>query len=234
MNAARNSWSEWMPPHPYWDTVLRIIPSHIFIFDANLICRYAAPNGETFLDRPPEHLVGRHAAEVLPPATDGLRFMVEQAAREPSSWTVTGYRYRWPAQQREWIDIWAVHIESLALGAGYGVVVTLHDISEHIWAREQLESDVTQLQSDITRVLTRARKRRQGVLAFREQARTILTPVLGYLQLLARQTAVHPVPPTTTTLAERVLPQLHRLVAIINDLERNAASDPDDTDPDGG
>jgi hypothetical protein len=41
MKAAMNHAA--VTPPPLWDTLLRRAPVHVFLFDRDLVCRYAAP-----------------------------------------------------------------------------------------------------------------------------------------------------------------------------------------------
>src|SRR5207248_3276175 len=84
---------DWFPPHAFWDLILRLAPQHLFVFDMELICRYAAPAGDAFLGQPREQLTGRHAAAILPPAANGLRPILERVVQEGEPWRTAHYRY---------------------------------------------------------------------------------------------------------------------------------------------
>ena len=51
-------------PQPLLETLLHRAPLDLLLFDVRLICRYAAPAGDTLLGRTAAELVGQ-SAEVL-------------------------------------------------------------------------------------------------------------------------------------------------------------------------
>src|SRR5687768_15368499 len=73
-------------PRAVLDRLLQRTPVNVFLFDTNLVCCYAAPVGDHFLGRPRDDLTGRQAAEILPPAADGLAPVLERAARDAERW----------------------------------------------------------------------------------------------------------------------------------------------------
>jgi PAS domain S-box-containing protein len=219
VTAVNDPWQEWMPPHPHWDAVLRLVPSHVFIFDATLVCRYAAPAGEAFLGQSRERLLGRHAAEILPPAANGLRPMLERAAQEAASWSTPQYRYSQRVEDGETVHIWAVHVEPLLMTDHSGVLLTLHDVLDLVEERDQLQLERSAVEAQLQQAHNLAQQREQELRTSVAHLRTLLTSVSGYLQLLARRPQVLGGRSTTATIEELVLPQVRDIVQTVNDFE---------------
>jgi PAS domain S-box-containing protein len=188
-------WRDWIPPHPNWDAVLRAAPSHIFLFDSTLTCRYAAPSGEAFLGQSQEQLTGRHASEILPPAANGLRPVLERAANEASRSSIPQYRYRHRRDDGEIAYVWAVEVEPLKLAGQQCVLVALRDVLELVEEREHELSELG------------------------EQLRTLLTSAWGYLQILARHSEQMEGRAVAETIDALILPPLREVVERINGLE---------------
>ena len=135
-------------PPPLGDALLRLTPINVFLFDTDLICRYAAPVGDQFLGRQRDELVGRDAAEVLPPAANGLRPMLERAAREASTWQNPEYRFTRREGGVEQACCWSIHVEPVAVEDYRGVLVSWSDILEQAQERESLKAEVDKLRRD--------------------------------------------------------------------------------------
>jgi hypothetical protein len=103
------SW-DWFPPHTFWDLVLQLAPAHLFVFGTALICRYAAPANDHFLGVPRDALLGRHVGDILPPASNGLRPMLERAVLEGQPGTMPHYRYTHRVEDVETLRIWALQV----------------------------------------------------------------------------------------------------------------------------
>jgi PAS domain S-box-containing protein len=219
MNATQDVWSMLLPPRPQWDTLLRLLPSHLFLFDEDLICRYAAPYGEGFLGQPSEHLVGRHAAEVLPPARNGLRPALERAVRESEAWSTAEHRYRHPGADGEQLYVWAIHIQPFPLDGHRAVLVTLHDVQEITEAQEQLRSEVRTLEATLARAHAEAQERGRAMRSFLARARTLLTTIWGYLQIMSRRPYALRGRPATSVVQDLVLPQIESLIETIDELD---------------
>src|SRR5688572_24747202 len=108
-----------MPPDPQpplppavLDELLFRTPVDVLLFDTALICRYAAPAADQFLGRSREQLLGRPVGEVLPPATNGLRGVLEHAVREATTWQEARYRFSCPVNGVETAFCLTVRVES--------------------------------------------------------------------------------------------------------------------------
>jgi hypothetical protein len=206
-------WRDWIPPQPHWDTVLRLVPAHVFIFDSALVCRYAAPTGGAFLGRSQEQLTGRHAFEILPAAGNGLRPMLERAAYEGSGWSTPQYRYNHRLDGAEIAYIWAIEVEPLAVADQRGVLLTFCDVLELVEERDRLRE--------------RSAEREQQLVVAEERVRTVMTSALGYLQILARRPELLRRYPLTSTIEDRVLPRLHEVLQTLAALQHLPTSSSD-------
>jgi len=212
--------AEWSPPHPFWDLVLQRNPSHLFVFDAALICRYAAPTGDTFLGRPREQLTGRHAAEILPPASNGLRPVLERAARDGTPWNTAQYRYNHHVEDAERSYVWAVNVEPVEMAERRGVLVTLADVPDLAEDRGRLRRENEAHQEDLSSMRLRQAEQTQELAAIETGLRTALTPVLGILQLFARRPELLHDGTAEALLNSILLPELHKAVGMAGDLDR--------------
>jgi nitrogen-specific signal transduction histidine kinase len=227
VTAVNDPWQDWMPPHPHWDAVLRLVPSHVFIFDATLVCRYAAPAGEAFLGQSRESLLGRHAAEILPPAANGLRPILERAAQEAARWSTPHYRYSQRVADEETVHIWAVQVEPLVMTDHSGVLLTLYDVLDLVEERDQLQLERSALEVQLQQVHALVQERERELRASGAHLRTLLTSVWGYLQLLARRPQGLGERSTTATIDDLVMPQLREIIQTVNDFEHGVDVGPD-------
>src|SRR5690348_1110489 len=101
-------------PGPPWDAVLRLAPAHLFWFDPELVCRYAAPTRDVFLGRPREDLIGRTASEILPPPSEPLHELLAQAAQASVPSRVRHYPYRHPTWDPETTHRWSVEVQPVS------------------------------------------------------------------------------------------------------------------------
>jgi PAS fold len=217
---------DWFPPHAFWDLVLRAAPSHLFVFDTALICRYAAPSGEEFLGIPRDDLLGRHAAEFLPPASDGLRPLLEQAVFEGKEASLPQYRYAHRVGDAETLHLWSVRATPLHLDSYRSVLLALSDIVNLVEQRDQLQFRCDDLQGEVERLRRAQAEGNRGLGALVIQLRSRLTPVLGYAQLLVRRPELLGSRAPEAILRDEMLPQLHLVVEIVQSLEhlQNAAA----------
>jgi hypothetical protein len=219
-------WRGWIPPDPQWDAVLRLAPSHIFILDSTLVCRYAAPLGDAFLGQTAEQLTGRHVSEILPPAANGLRPMLERAAQEGSRWSTPLYRYSHGDREAQTAYLWAIEVDPLAVADQRGVLVTLRDVPELVEERDLLRSANAGLAEQV-RQLTTLNEQREGELAATgARLRTLLTSTWGYLQILARQPESIDGHSVTEMLETLILPSLREVIQVVNDLEHFPRDEP--------
>lgn len=191
------------------DTLLRLVPLNIFLFDTDLVCRYAAPLDDQFLGRSREELTGRPAEEVLPPASNGLRSVLERAARETEAWRSPEYRFNRLIDDVETPCCWSIQVEPVAVDDYRGVLVAWSDVQEAFDERDALQQEVDQLRE-------RERTRAARTFALLSEMRGILTPISGYLQAIVRRPRVLAGTPVNTVVAERLLPGVHRLVESID------------------
>ena len=199
MNAS--SPSPTLPP-PLLDRVLQQAPVDVLLFDTALVCRYAAPAEETLFGRTPEQLVGRHATEIFPPAADGLRPMLERAAQDAAGWRSPHYRYTYRESGSEMLFCWSIQVEPVAMENYRGVLVTLSDVQDLVDENDRLQAE---LEAQRT-----ARRQLQTAV------RTLLAPVMGYLQLIARRPHALRGRPAAAVIEERVLPRLREIVAAVD------------------
>jgi PAS domain S-box-containing protein len=216
----KDPWRDWIPPHPNWDAVLRAAPSHIFLFDSTLTCRYAAPSGEAFLSQSQEQLTGRHASEILPPAANGLRPVLERAANEASRSSIPQYRYRHRRDDGEIAYVWAVEVEPLTLAGQQCVLVALRDVLELVEERDELGLEKGELAEQLHQLRRANEEREQELVAAEVQLRTLLTSALGYLQILTRQPQHMESRSVAETIDEMILPPLREVVQLVNALDR--------------
>ena len=207
------------------ETVYRCDPPQIFIFDSDLICRYAAPAGDTFLGRRREELVGRHAAEILPPTSKRLRPVLERALREQASWSTRRYRYRHRQDDGERLYVWAIVVAPVVQASGQGVLVSLMDTLEPARQRHRLRRENEALRARIAHLVALHRRRLQERLDLEARLRTALTPVWGYVQLLLRRPELLRDPAVAGMLRSGVVPPLRSAVESVT---------PSDEWPDAG
>ena len=187
-----------------YDMMVRRAPVNVFLFDDNLVCRYAAPVGDEFLGRPRDEFMGRHAVEVLP-VTDGLRPVLERAAREAVPWRDPEYHFTVSDGEGEQRQCWAIEIEPVVVDDYHGVLVAWSDLSDLIDERDRLRSEVEELRR-------RDEERRKAIAELVADVRTLLTPALGYLQVIIRRPRILGGQPITNVLADHVLPRLNDVV----------------------
>lgn len=200
------------------DTLLRLVPLNILLFDTDLVCRYAAPLDDQLLGRPREELMGRPAWEVLPPAGNGLRPMLERAARQTEAWRDPEYRFSRLIDDVETPCCWSIQVEPVAVDDYRGVLVAWSDVLESFAERDALAADVERLRTD-------ARARTAETFALLSEMRGILTPISGYLQAIVRRPRVLAGMSVHAIVAERLLPGVQQLVASIDRLARAQRAD---------
>jgi PAS domain S-box-containing protein len=210
---------DWFPPHAFWDRVLRAAPSHLFVFDTALICRYAAPAGEDFLGMPRDNLLGRHAAEILPPASNGLRPLLERAAFEGQEATVPQYRYTHRVGDAETIHVWSIQATPLRMNSYRGVLMALSDIVDLVEQRDQLQLRCDDLQVEVERLRRSQAEHNQQLSGLATQLRTLLTPVWGYVQLLLERPELLRSAAAEDILRDDLRPQLQLVVDAVRNLE---------------
>ena len=198
-------------PHAVYDVLLRLAPSDLLLFDTSLICQYAAPTDDNFFGQRREQLMGRPAADILPPAANGLRPYLERAAREAEPWRDAEYPFIFRLADAETPYRWSLQIEPVAVDEYRGVLVILHDIRELADNYDRVRAELDELRHHEE---ARARRLRDQ----QADLRNLLTPISGYLQVIARRPDVLGDRSVASVIEEAVLPQLAQVVAVINQL----------------
>ena len=207
------------PPAPgaLLEALLHRAPLDVLLFDAELVCRYAAPAGETLLGRARHALVGAPADAIFGPEGGDLvaALRVAADAAAPSQFPV--YRYETGETTRTY-HCWSVAVEPVLLHdyrgreEFRGVLVTLADIADLADERDRLreaEARLTGENAELRLQLAAARRRAE---AARAGVRDRLAPVAGYLQVLARRPEVL-AGEDPGALAARLLPSVDAAVA---------------------
>lgn len=207
---------------PLWDAMLRLAPVNVLLFDTELICRYAAPVGTLLMGKPPAEWIGRPAPEVLPPAANGLAAPLRLAAAtaDAASWRSPEYRF---ALRLDGIDqpcCWSIQIDPLVVESYRGVLVTWSDILDAVTERAQVEAQLAALAAQ-------REQRATAITALLSDLRNLVTPISGYLQVMARRPATLAGRPFASVITENVLPRLDDLLVAIDRLRRPPIADDD-------
>jgi hypothetical protein len=221
------------PPSALLDALLRLAPLDVLLFDTELVCRYAAPADGTLFGRTAAQLVGEPDAALFPAGADDLLAALRLAAEQAAAAQYRSYRYTHREATTETLFCWSVRIAPVLLHdyrgreEFHGVLVTLADIQDLADTNDRLQRELTQLRGE----LAASRAREAAALADRrrlqEAVRTVLTPVLGYLQVLSRRPHILNTHPVGSLIEERVLPGLHQVVDLV-DTPDTAESPADD------
>lgn len=107
-----------LPPQPL-ESMLRMTPLDVLLFDPELVCRYAALADDTLFGRTAEQFVGQPADAIFPPIRGDLRSALELAASGSTGYQYPSYRYTYSDTNdtTETAFCWSVRVEP----------VTLHD-----------------------------------------------------------------------------------------------------------
>src|SRR5262249_59873858 len=149
-------------------------------FDRDLICRYAAPVGDALFGRPRESLLGLPAAEAWPPAVHGLGPVLERVARRGSRWQDASYRFTQSAADGRTPQCWALPIQPITAADFRGVCVCWSDVLREMDERERL-------QAELRRHRQQASERHLALRELISALRNLITPISGYLQVIARR-----------------------------------------------
>ncbi len=172
--------------------MLMQLPVHVFVFDARLVCRFAAPSGPAFLGRTVDQLVSVPAMEIFGRVTAIVPRLL-QVVQSGTAWMHPALSYpadpagQWPAgtwqvHVQPWLDGLAepdeaeAAVEAMAAGqpATHGVLVCCAPIETQGGAERPPDSGEWN-----------AEGRRSALLL--ERIRTKLTVIRGNVELFARR-----------------------------------------------
>ena len=148
-----------LPPYLI-ETLLRMAPLDVLLFDRELICRFAALPEGTLFGRSAEQFLGEPADAIFPPARGDLRAALELAASSATSYAYPAYRYRYTDTDstNETAFCWSVRIEPVLLRdyqgreEFQGVLVTLADVLDLADENDRLRADTDALQRENDRL----------------------------------------------------------------------------------
>jgi hypothetical protein len=205
-------------PMPLLETLLRLSPLDLLLFDTALICRYAALTDSSLIRPTAGTLIGQPAAAIFPAGADDLHAALALAAAHARGARYRSYRVTHAEVAASTSVCWSVLIEPVVLqdyrGSEEfrGVLVTLADVHDLADEVDRLQAEVGHLQERLTqaeRAVAIAQEERRQL---RTIVRTALAPVVGYLQVLSRRPWLFRERQQETVLDTQVLPVLHRLV----------------------
>ncbi len=194
-----------MTPPPMWDAVLQQAPVHVWVFDTDLICRYAAPAAGNFLGRPPGAMLGRSAADLLPPAAGEVHHALERATAG-ERWQHNAYRVHCDGEECHW----QVAVRPLALSGARAISLCIAETA----AKAELET----LRTEVATLRRADAQRRRELRELQAALRAGLAPISGYLQVIAHRPHALPGLSTAEAITGRILPALARLTRTVDRL----------------
>lgn len=212
-------------PQPLLETLLQRAPLDLLLFDVQLICRYAAPAGDTLLGRPAAALVGESAETLFGREAGDLLAALRLAAAVASPAQYPEYRYTPQEAEQQTYHCWSVAVEPVLLhdyrGSEEfrGVVVTLADVEDLVAERDRLREAEGRLTAENAALRLQLDASRQRAEEARARVRTQLAPLSGYLQVLARRPELL-VGQDEAALLQRLLPRLSDIVRAVDDAAR--------------
>ena len=180
-------------PRALLETLLDRAPLDVLLFDVGLICRYTALTGDTLLGRTAAELVGASAVDIFGRGAGDLLAALHLAADGAVTAQYPVYRYTRQEAEAQTSHCWSVAIEPVLLhdyrgGEEFrGVLVTLADVEDLADERDRLREAEGRLTAETTALRLQLDARRRRAETARTQVRTLLAPVAGYLQVLARR-----------------------------------------------
>src|SRR5215208_5808260 len=193
------------------DAMLRLAPVNVLLLDDRLVCRYAAPVGDALEGRRPDEVLGRPVTEVLSAARDGLRPVLERAARQATAWRNPEYRFRVPENGGERPCCWSVTVDPVATDGFRGVLVSWTEIEEQRVERERLHAEIDHLRAE-------SRERNAALVHALSDLRNAVTPLSGYLQVIVRHPALLKGRTPAEVIAEYVMPRVADVLAVADRL----------------
>ena len=209
-------------PRALLETLLYRAPLDVLLFDTRLICRYAAPADDTLVGRTAAELVGASAEEIFGRAGSDLLAALHLAADAATAAQYPAYRYTRDDAESRTYHCWSVAIEPVLLhdyrGSEEfrGVLVTLADIEDLADERDRMRQAEGRLTAENTDLRLQLETRRRRAAAAQEHVRTLLAPVSGYLQLLARRPELL-VGQDQAALIAQLLPRLAAIAAAVDE-----------------
>lgn len=202
-----------LSPPPLWDEMLRQVPCHLLLFDAALVCRYAAPHGDQLLGRRRDDLLDRHATEILPREL-GLTGLLSAALEANVDLRAEVCA---PDAAGEGIDGgWRICVKSVSAGASRVVLVVMFDVRD-------LLDELRAAREECEKHRVAEEERREATRELYTDIRTLLTPIQGYLQLMARRPAALAGRERGDLIEAEILPAVHRLTELIERLPEESA-----------
>lgn len=200
-------------PSPLYDTLLRLAPVNVVLFDDQLRCRYAAPVGDHILGTSPDRLIGRPAAQILPPAANGLGAVLERAAHDAQAWHNAEFRFVDRSRGGELPCCWSIQVNPVAVEGYHGVLVSWSDVLDAADERRRMR--------DQLRRLRREQHERNVALTYLiSDLRNLITPISGYLQVIVRRPAMLAGRTPAQLITANVLPRFDDLLTAIDRLRR--------------
>lgn len=198
-------------PPPVFDMLLRRTPVHVFLFDPDLTCRYAAPVGDHFFGRRREDLVGHTAREILPLAAHDLCPTLERVAQERFACGHPGYQFTVHTTEGVARQAWAVDVQPMAVSGYRGVLLSWADLTDLVDERDRLQTEVVTLRG-------REEERQRALGELLADLRSMLAPPLGFLQVIVKRPHVLRGRSAASTIAEEVLPRMNEFVEALGRL----------------
>ena len=213
------------PPGALLDALLRRAPLDVLLFDADLVCRYAALADESLLGRTAAEFVGEPAEAIFGRQAGDLLAALRLAAGGGSSYDYRDYRYTFQESEAHTFYCWSVRVEPVAFhdyrgrAEFEGALVTLADVADLADERDRLRDAEARLLAETADLALKLRAREERAVALQARVRDLLAPLSGYLQVLARRPAVLADEPVTS-VAERLLGRVAEIVAAVDEAAR--------------
>jgi hypothetical protein len=220
------------------ESLMRLAPLDVLLFDTDLICRYAAPAGETLFGRSTADLVGEPAALLFSLQHGDLHSALRDAAESAGSFDYPSYRYAVDDAETQQYYCWSVRIQPVHLldyrgrDEFRGVLVTLADVLDLADERDRLQADQerwlgeqARLHADLEDLRARLTSSTTAQQEVRAQVRDLLAPAYGFLQLIAQRPETLNRQSPERLIDQVVLPRLRAIVATLDAAARSATDD---------
>ena len=143
------------------ETLLRMAPLDVLLFDGELVCRYAVLGEGTLFGRTADQFLGQPVDAIFPPARGDLRTALELAAGgSEAGYAYPAYRYTYADTEgtSETAFCWSVRVEPVLLHdyrgreEFRGVLVTLADVLDLTDEVDRLRQEGDQLEREVDRL----------------------------------------------------------------------------------